>query len=256
LIIFTKKSKLKKKVQIKFFKKEVHMSIHISAKKGDIAKTVLLPGDPLRAKYIADTFLKEVVCYNTVRNMLGYTGMTLDGKKRVSVQGSGMGMPSLGIYVNELIAFYKVKRIIRVGSAGSLKKEIKCQDIVLAQGSCSDSAMNVDRFPAGTNFAPVADWKLLLRAHTMAKQMNIKVTVGNNFSSDKFYGSDAWKKFSEYGVLTVEMETAELYTLAAQSKIQALSILTISNNLITGEELSSREREVTFSNMMKIALSL
>jgi len=232
------------------------MSIHISAKKGEVAQTVLLPGDPLRAKYVAENFLRDVTCYNTVRNMLGYTGRTLDGKKRVSVQGSGMGMPSLGIYVNELIDFYKVKRIVRIGSAGSLQKKIKCRTVVLVQGSCSDSNMNLSRFPIGTIYAPIADWKLLLRAYEVAKSMGIKVEVGNNFATDQFYGSDAWKSFAKYGVKTIEMESAELYTLASQKNIQALSILTVSDHLVTGESLSSNEREKTFSDMVKIALEL
>jgi purine-nucleoside phosphorylase len=232
------------------------MSIHIAAKKGEIASTVLLPGDPLRAKWIADNFLKNVTCYNTVRNMLGYTGKKNSGE-RISVQGSGMGMPTLGIYVNELIDTYKVKRIIRVGSAGSLQKEIGCRSIVLAMGSCSDSALNISRFPAGTIFCPTADWKLLRRAHEIAKKMNIKVIVGNNFASDKFYDpSDTWKEFAKYGVATIEMESAELYTLAAQKGIQALTILTVSNNLVTKEELTSKEREQTFSDMMKLALAI
>jgi len=233
------------------------MSIHIGTKgKREIAKTVLLPGDPLRAKYIAENFLTDVTCYTTIRNMLGYTGKTLDGKRKISVQGSGMGMPSLSIYVNELIKFYKVQNIIRVGSAGSLQKNVKTRSIVFAVTSCSDSGMNLERFPVGTTFAPMADWMLLIRANRAAKELGIKPIHGNNFATDKFYDSDAWKKFSEYGVVSIEMETAELYTLAAKAGISALSILTISDNLVTGESLSSEDREKTFSDMVKIALTL
>ena len=232
------------------------MSTHISAQKREIAGTVLLPGDPLRAKWIAENFLKDVVQYNTVRNMLGFTGHTLDGKRRISVQGSGIGMPSLSIYVNELIDTYKVKRIIRVGSAGSMQKEIKCNSVVLVQGSCSDSAMNSARFPFGTTFAPIADFKLLLRAYEVAKSMNIKVEVGNNFASDMFYGSDTWEILAKYGVKTIEMESAELYTLAAQKGIQALSILTVSDHLVTKESLTAEKREKGFSEMVRIALAI
>jgi len=233
------------------------MSNHIGTKERQaIAKTVLLPGDPLRAKFIAENFLTDVNCYTTVRNMLGYTGKTLDGKRRISVQGSGMGMPSLSIYVNELIDFYKVKNIIRVGSAGSLQSGVKIRSIVLAVTSCSDSSMNLERFPIGTTFAPMADWHLLMRAAKVAKNIGIKPVFGNNFATDKFYGSDSWKVFAKYGVVSIEMETAELYTLAAKSGISALSILTISDNLVTGESLSPEDREKTFSDMVKIALTL
>lgn len=231
------------------------MSIHINAKKGDIAETVYLPGDPLRAEWIAEEFLKDVVCYNTVRNMFGFTGTTSSGK-RVSVQGSGMGMPSLSIYVNELIDSYDVKRIVRVGSAGALQKEIECRSVLLAMGSCSDSAMNIGRFPVGTTFAPIADWELLLKAYEVAKKNGVNVIVGNNFATDKFYNSDAWKIFAQYGVISIEMETAELYTLAFQKRIKALSILTVSDNLVTGESLDARERETTFIEMLEVAFGL
>jgi purine-nucleoside phosphorylase len=202
---------------------------------------------------------------------LGFTGFDPSGK-RVSVQGSGMGMPSLSIYVNELINSYDVKRIIRIGSAGSLEKELPCRSLVLAMGGCSDSAMNHRRFDR-MSFAPIADWKLLLKAHEVAEQLGIKVKVGNVFATDTFYGESvpacAWRIFAEYGVCAVEMETAELYTLAAKKGIQALTILTISNNVATNEktsleweikpennELSSLERETGFDDMVKIALEL
>ena len=161
------------------------MSIHISAKKGQIADTVLLPGDPLRAKFIADNFLKKVRQYSTVRNMFGYTGYTSDGKK-ISVQGSGMGMPSLAIYVNELVDKYGVNKIIRVGSCGSMNQKVKLRDIVLAMGACSDSALNNRRFD-GMNFAPIADWDLLFKASIAASNLGISVHVGNIFATDKFY---------------------------------------------------------------------
>lgn len=235
------------------------MSDHINAVLSDIAKTVLLPGDPLRAKFIADTFLEDVICYNTVRNMLGFTGTIKNTNRRVSVQGSGMGMASLSIYVNELLREYDVDRIIRVGSAGALQSEIKCHDIIIAQGACSDSGMSQKRFP-GITFAPLADWELLLRAHEVSKELGIKSFVGNVFSTDDYYDAKkTWGPLSDYNVLATEMETAELYTLAAKSrkpKVQALSLLTISNNLITCESLTSEEREKTFSDMMKIALAI
>lgn len=233
------------------------MSIHINAKPGEIAPTVLFPGDPLRAKWIAENFLTEVKQYNTVRNMLGFTGTTPDGR-RISVQGSGMGMPSLSIYANELIRDYDVKNIIRVGSAGSLSKEIPCRSIVIAMGACTDSAMNNRRF-YGMNFAPVASWDLLKKADGVASELRIDTHVGNILSVDKFYEDvepHTWKIFKEYRVLAIEMETAELYTLAAQYGINALTILTISDNLVTEEKLSSDERQSSFEDMMKVAIRL
>ena len=230
------------------------MSKHIGAEPGQIAETVFIPGDPLRAKWIAETFLESIFCYSKVRSMLGYTGI-YNGKK-VSVQGGGMGMPSNGIYVDELIKFYNVKNIIRVGSAGSLTKDIDCHDIVIAMGACSDSGMNLRRFGAGLQFAPIADWDLLLKAHNVAKEKNIPVKIGNVFSTDRFYDSDDWKILAEYGAIAVEMETAELYTLAVKSNVKALSILTISDSLIFKSELTSLERENSFSAMMEIALSI
>lgn len=232
-------------------------SIHIAANKGQIAETVLLPGDPLRAESIAKSFFKKVRKYNAIRNMLGFTGTAPDGRK-VSVQGAGMGMPSLAIYVNELIRTYGVKRIIRVGSCGSMQAEVKLKDIVLALGACSDSAMNKRRF-AGMDFAPVADWELLHKAYTTAKAFSIPVHIGNIFATDKFYDDidpEAWKIFARYGVLAVEMETAELYTLAAQKEVQALTILTVSDSLITRNHLNAKEREQSFTDMVKIALQL
>ena len=233
------------------------MSIHIGAKKGQIAKTVLLPGDPLRAKFIADNFLKKVRQYSTVRNMFGYTGYTPDGKK-ISVQGSGMGMPSLAIYVNELVDKYGVNKIIRVGSCGSMNQKVKLRDIVLAMGACSDSALNNRRFD-GMNFAPIANWDLLFKASIAASNLGISVHVGNIFATDKFYDDideQAWKIFYDYNVLAIEMETAELYTLAAKKNIQALTILTVSDSLITKQGLISKYREQSFLDMFNLALQI
>ena len=206
---------------------------HNQAKLGEIAKTVLLPGDPLRAKFIADTFLKDVKQFNTVRNMYGYTG-TYNGKL-VSVMGSGMGMPSLGIYVNELYKFYGVEKVIRVGSTGSYSPDCKLFDVIIAQGACTD-----------------------LKAYQTANKMNVPAHVGNVFSSDLFYSAspDEWKKWADMGCLCVEMETYALYCLASYYKKQALTILTVSDSFITKQETTPEERQTGFINMMKIALEL
>src|SRR5690554_609286 len=231
------------------------MSIHIGAKKGDIAGTILLPGDPMRAKFIAENFLEDIICYNEVRGMYGFTG-TYKGK-RISVQGTGMGMPSHSIYVNELITEYGVKNLIRVGSCGSMSEEIKIRDIILAMGACSNSKMNEIRFK-GADFAPTANFDLLLKAYQAAGEKGIDVKVGNVLSSDFFYEDDpeGWRLWNKYGVLAVEMETAELYTLAARYGVKALAILTVSDSLVTGEATSSEEREKTFTDMIEIALEL
>lgn len=230
------------------------MSIHIGAQSDQIADTVLLPGDPLRAKFIADHFLTKVEQYNSVRGMLGYTGLTSTGK-RVSTQGSGMGMPSLCIYTHELID-YGVKRIIRVGSCGSLKEHIKCRDIVIAIGASHDSAIFKKYFGNGT-YAPIASPELLFKSKEVAAKLNIPIKFGNIFSSDEFYDStNAWKIYAEYNVLAIEMETAALYTLCAKAGVEALTINTVSDNLVTGECLGSDDREKTFSDMIEIALNL
>lgn len=231
------------------------MSIHIGAKKGDIARTILLPGDPMRAKFIAENFLEDSKCYNEVRGMYGYTG-TYKGKQ-VSVQGTGMGMPSHSIYVNELISEYGVKNLIRVGSCGSMNEEAAIRDVILAMGACSNSKMNELRFN-GADFAPIANFNLLSRAYQVAQDKGINVKVGNILSSDIFYGDDpeSWKLWNKYGVLAVEMETAELYTLAAKFGVNALAILTVSDSVISGAATSSEEREKTFTDMMEIALEL
>ena len=231
------------------------MSVHIEAKKGEIAETILLPGDPLRAKWIAETFFENPVCFNTVRNMLGYTG-TYNGKK-VSVMGTGMGVPSISIYAHELITGYGVKNLIRVGSAGSYQESVKIRDIVLAMAASSNSGVNELRF-GGADYAPTANFELFLKAVEAAKENNIKVKAGNVFTSDEFYADDfeSYKKWSKFGVLCVEMETAGLYTIAAKHNVNALTILTISDSLVTGERTTSKERETTFKDMIKIALEL
>ncbi len=233
------------------------MSTHVNAQLGDIAKTVLLPGDPLRAKHIADTFLSQVEPYNTVRNMLGFTGITPQ-KEKISVQGSGMGMPSLAIYVNELINNFGVNRIIRLGSCGGLQEHTELRDIIIAVGSCSDSAMN-NRIFYNMSFAPIADFELLYKAKQVAQELNIPVQFGNVLATDNFYDDaepPGWKIFSEYGVLAIEMETAILYTIAAKKKIQALTILTVSDKLVTGEQLDAQDRQESFNQMVEIALGL
>ena len=229
------------------------MSVHIEAKKGEIAETILLPGDPLRAKFIAETFLENVICYNNVRGMLGFTG-TYKGK-RISVQGTGMGLPSLSIYVNELIREYDVKNLIRVGTAGGLTTDVKVRDLVLAMTSHTDSAMNKLRFK-GCDFAPCAPFDLLKKAYDNAVANNFVPKVGSVFSADSFYNddADAWKRWASFGTLAVEMETSGLYTLASKYGVNALTILTISDHLVTGEETSSEERQSTFLDMMKVAL--
>lgn len=229
------------------------MSVHIGAKAGDVAETVLLPGDPLRAKWIAETFLEDVVCYNEVRGMLGFTG-TYKGK-RVSVQGTGMGIPSALIYANELITEFGVKNLIRVGSAGSYQKDVKIRDIVLAMAGSTTSGINAQRFH-GASYAPTASFELFNKAVLSAKEREIPIKAGNVLSSDEFYSDnfDNYKHWAEFGVLCVEMETAGLYTAAAKHNVNALSILTISDSLVTKERTSSQEREQTFKEMILIAL--
>ena len=231
------------------------MSVHIEAKKGEIAETILLPGDPLRAKWIAETFFENPVCFNKVRNMLGYTGI-YDGK-RVSVMGTGMGVPSISIYAHELINAYGVKNLIRVGSAGSYQKDVKIRDVVLAMAASSNSGVNELRF-GGADYAPTANFGLFIKAVEAAKKKNIQVKAGNVFTSDEFYADDfeAYKKWSKFGVLCVEMEAAGLYTVAAKHDVNALAILTISDSLVTGERTTTKERETTFKGMVEIALEL
>lgn len=231
------------------------MSIHIGAGDAEVATTVLLPGDPLRAKFVAESYLSSVRQYNEVRGMLGFTGLW--NERRVSVQGSGMGMASLAIYVNELIRFYGVKRIIRIGSCGSFQPQVKVRDIVLAMGASTDSAMNRGRFD-GMDYAPVATWSLLKRSAELAEARGLRYHVGGILSSDTFYQDDPdlWKLWARFGILAVEMESNQLYTLAALHDVEALTILTVSDSLVDGTELSAADRQSSFKEMVEIALDL
>ena len=227
---------------------------HIEAKAGDFAETVLMPGDPLRAKFIAETFLENPVLVNGVRGINGYTG-TYKGKK-VSVMASGMGMPSIGIYSFELFNFYDVKNIIRVGTAGVIRPDLKVRDIVIGQGACTNSNF-ASQFDLPGTFAPICSYELLKKAVDAAENMGIHPVVGNLYSSDMFYddsqGLSKWKKM---GVLAVEMEAAALYMNAARAGKNALAICTISDNPFTGEATTSEERQKNFTSMMKIALEI
>lgn len=228
---------------------------HNSAKAGDFAKTVLMPGDPLRAKYIAETYLENPRQVNAVRNMFGYTG-TYKGKE-ISVMGGGMGMPSIGIYSYELFNFYDVDQVIRIGSAGAFQDNIKLMDVVIGMGACTDSNYAYQYGLPGT-FAPIADYELLNRAVETAKRQGTNVVVGNVLSSDVFYNAmsnvnDLWR---DMGVLAVEMEAAALYMNAAKAGKKALCMLTISDHLYTGESLSAEDRQLGFGKMMEIALKL
>jgi purine-nucleoside phosphorylase len=229
---------------------------HINAPEGAFADTVLMPGDPLRAKHIADTFLQDVVCVNTVRNMFGYTG-TYQGKK-VSVLGSGMGIPSMSIYATELVKFYGVKNIIRIGSCGGLPLDVKVRDVVIAMGASTDSNVNRNRLGGNLDFAALADFGLLERAVAAARAKNIDVKVGNLFTSDLFYNPDPtlFDRLEKYGVLGVEMEAAGLYGVAAEFGIKALAIMTVSDHIRTGEALSAELRQTSFNEMVEIALAL
>lgn len=228
---------------------------HNKAEAGDIAKVVLMPGDPLRAKYIAETYLTEVKCFNSVRNMLGFTGKYRG--KELSVMGGGMGIPSISIYSYELYKFYDVDTIIRIGSAGALQEDIELKDIVMAQGACTDSRFAYQYELPGT-FAPIADFSLLEKAVAEARALEIPFKVGNVVSSDIFYNAfpDVAKKWADMGALCLEMEAAALYMNAAKLKKKALAILSISDHIIKGTELSAEERQTGFSNMMEIALRM
>jgi len=229
------------------------MSIHIAAKDGEIAESILLPGDPLRAKFVAENFLENPVQYTSVRNIFGYTG-TYKGKK-VSVQGTGMGIPSISIYVNELFKDYGVKRAIRIGTAGSINKDVKIRDLVLAMSSSTDSNANNIRF-GGRNYAPTATFSLLKTAWDTAVAKGWQPKVGPVVSADMFYSEDKdeWKLWAKFGCLALEMESAELYTLAAKYNREALCILTVSDSLVTGEATTAEERQTTFTRMMEVAL--
>ena len=229
------------------------MSIHIAAKNGEIAEAILLPGDPLRAKFIAEKFLENPKQYNEVRNILGFTG-TYKGKK-VSVQGTGMGIPSISIYVNELFKDYGVKRAIRVGTAGAIREDVKIRDLVIAVSASTDSGANNVRF-GGRNYAPTASWNLLKTAWDIASAKGWNPKAGPIVSSDMFYTEDPdeWKLWAKFGCLAVEMETAELYTLAAKYGREALCLLTISDSFVTQEATSAEERQTTFTRMIEVAL--
>lgn len=229
---------------------------HNRAEIGDIAEKILLPGDPLRAKFIAENFLENAVCYNDVRGMYGYTG-TYKGEK-VSVQGTGMGMPSMHIYANELMEVYKVKKLIRVGTCGSLREDVYLKDVVIAIGSTTDSNMNKDRF-GSISFAPTASFGLLKRAYEIAMEKKVPAIVSNIFTSDKFYDDNAQQKNSllaSYGIAAVDMETCELYTLAAKHHVEALTMLTVSDHLVTREKCTAQERQTSFNDMIKVALEI
>jgi purine-nucleoside phosphorylase len=229
------------------------MSIHIAAKDGEIAEAILLPGDPLRAKFVAENFLENPVQYTSVRNIFGFTG-TYKGKK-VSVQGTGMGIPSISIYVNELFKDYGVKRAIRIGTAGSINKDVKIRDLVLAMSACTDSNANNIRF-GGRSYAPTATFSLLKTAWDIAVAKGWQPKTGPVVSADMFYSEDKdeWKLWAKFGCLAVEMESAELYTLAAKYNREALCILTVSDSLVTGEATTAEERQTTFTRMMEVAL--
>jgi purine-nucleoside phosphorylase len=226
---------------------------HIQANEGDFAQTVLMPGDPLRARFIADTFLQDVREVNAVRGMLGYTGTY--GGREISVMGSGMGMPSIGIYSYELFHFYGVENIVRIGSCGGYSESVLVRDVVLAQAVCTNSNFAAQYGLQGS-FSPIADFGLLLKAKEAADRLGVHAHVGSILSSDIFYNADAdqWKKWAAMGVLGVEMEAAALYMNAAYLKKKALCILTVSDHFIYGETTSSEERQKTFTDMMKIAL--
>ncbi|MFE8702073.1 purine-nucleoside phosphorylase [Cytobacillus sp. FJAT-54145] len=228
------------------------MSIHIGAKENEIAETVLLPGDPLRAKYIAENFLEDVKCYNEVRNMLGFTG-TYKGK-RISVQGTGMGVPSISIYITELMQSYNVQNLIRVGTCGAIQKDVKVRDVILAMSASTDSQMNRITF-GGVDYAPTANFDLLKKAYDVGQERGLNLKVGNVFTADLFYNDNAeHEKWAKYQILALEMETAALYTLAAKFNRKALSVLTVSDHILTGEETTAEERQTTFNDMIVVAL--
>jgi len=228
---------------------------HNSAQKGDIAETILLPGDPLRAKFIAETYLDKPVLFNQVRNMLGYTG-EYKGKK-VSVMGTGMGVPSMGIYSYELIHFYGVKNLIRVGSCGALREDLDLYDIVLAMGACTNSNYAHQYELPGT-YSAIASWDLLYKAKKVADEKNIPVKIGNVLTGDVFYSPnpDEYKKWQKMNVLAAEMETYALYCNAAYAGVNALTILTVSDSIVLKKETTPEERERSFTKMIEIALEL
>ncbi len=230
-------------------------SIHIDAEIGEIAETILLPGDPLRAKFIAENFLENPVCFNEIRGMFGYTG-EYRGKK-VSVMGTGMGMPSMAIYAHELITVYGCKNLIRIGSAGSYQEDVRTRDLVLAVASSTDSRFEYT-FGLPGHFSPCADLDLMIAARISAEKEKVSVKAGNVVSVDVFYDDeqDVWKKWAKMGVLAVEMEAAALYMNAARYGAKALAMMTISDHFVTGEKLTPEEREQTFTEMIRVALGM
>ena len=231
------------------------MSIHIAAKEGSIADTVLLPGDPLRAKHIAQTYLTDAVCYNEIRGMYGFTGYWQGN--RVSVQGTGMGMSSFSIYAQELIDTYKVKRLVRIGTCGTLNEMLRLKDVLIVQAADSDSGMNPSRF-GSYQHAPTASFSLLRKAYQHAVARSMAFTVGNVFTTDQFYDLKHTEKQAiarSLGTLAVDMETCELYTLAHLNQIESLTLLTVSDSLLTGEQVPSLERQSSFTAMVDLALA-
>ena len=230
------------------------MSTHIAAAAGDIAPVVLMPGDPLRARWIAETFLDDVGCYTEVRGMYGFTG-TWHGRP-VSVQGSGMGQPSMSIYLHELFTEYDVESIVRVGSCGAVSERLAIRDVVIASGACTNAGTNRITFE-GLDYAPVADFGLLRSAVEVAERRETEVHVGLLFATDSFYNErpDLVMRMAGYGVLAIDMESSALYTLAAKHGRKALTICTVSDHLLTGEETTATEREQTFTTMVEIALA-
>ena len=228
---------------------------HNTAKKGEIAKTVLMPGDPLRAKFIAETFLDDIKLVNSVRNMLAYTGK-YQGKE-VTIMGSGMGIPSIGIYSYELYNFYDVDRIIRIGSAGSVCPDLKLFDIVIAQGASTNSNwIKQYNLPENSTYSAISSYEALSSAVESAKRHNFRFKVGQVLSGDNFYNDpqEVWSKWAAMGILCLEMESYGLFATAAQANKEALAILTISDSLLTHEETTAEERKTSFTNMMKVAL--
>ena len=228
---------------------------HISAKKGEIAETILLPGDPLRAKFIAENFLENPVQFNAVRNMFGYTG-TYKGKK-VSVMGTGMGVPSIGIYSYELIHFFGVKNLIRVGSCGAFQKDLKLYDVVFGMGASTNSDYAKQYNLPGT-YSAIASWELLYKAVKVTEEKGVTAHVGNILTSDTFYSADPSdaKRWTDMNILAVEMESYALYCNAAYAGVNALTILTVSDSIVNKEETTAKEREKSFTTMMEIALEL
>ncbi|CAH2714009.1 Purine nucleoside phosphorylase DeoD-type [Neobacillus rhizosphaerae] len=229
------------------------MSFHIDAKVGEIAESVLLPGDPLRAKYIAETFLEEAVCYNQVRGMLGFTGKYKG--KPVSIQGTGMGMPSASIYIHELINDYGAKNLVRIGTCGAIQQNVNIRDVIIAQAAATNSAIIRSQFP-GYDFPQIGNFELIKKAYEIGSEKGLQLHVGNVLSSDVFYtdNDDEFTKLGKHGVLAVEMEAAGLYYLTAKFGVKGLTLLTVSDHILTGEQTTAQERQTTFNDMIEVAL--